>query len=302
MSKKTKKSLGVGWIILIIFTALACFGLLIASIVKGKNIALFNPQGYIANEQHKLMLTIVAILLAVAIPVLLIAYSIAWKYRESNIKAVTTPTKNKGKSHAFVMWIVPVTIMVMIVSVMLPATYRLAPQKTLADDKNILKIKVISLRWKWLFIYPDQGIATVNFVQIPVNTAVEFEMTADETPMSSFWIPNLGGQLYTMTSHVNRLNLLADTTGDYPGSTPEINGIGFSGMRFIARVSNNDDFLQWVQSVEQSPKQLDSEAYEQLLKPSERNPVAYYSTFKDDLYDKVLMKYNGHSEGQMYNL
>jgi cytochrome o ubiquinol oxidase subunit 2 len=160
-----------------------------------------------------------------------------------------------------------------------------------------LKIQVISLSWKWLFLYPEQGIATVNFVQIPVDTPVEFEMTADEVPMSSFWIPNLGGQLYTMTSHSNRLNLMSDTIGDYPGSTPEINGIGFAGMKFTTRVSSNDDFEKWAQTVKQSPDSLDDSTYKELLRPSESNPVALYSAFESDLYDNVIMKYTGSMEG-----
>lgn len=300
MPKKNKKRVSIGWLLLIIFTGLSSLGLLIATLIKGKNIALFNPQGYIANEQHKLMLIVVAVLLAVLIPVLILAYSIAWKYRDTNLKAFAPPKKHNTKLQVMGMWIVPTVIMVIIASIMWPATHKLAPQNAIAEDQHPLKIQVISLRWKWLFIYPEQGIATVNFVQIPINTPVVFEMTADETPMSSFWIPNLGGQLYTMTSHVNRLNLMADTLGDYPGSTPEINGIGFAGMKFTTRVTNDDDFLGWVKNVRQSPKQLDYEAYQQLLQPSENNPTAFYSTFKDDLFDKVLVKYGGHSKGDTH--
>src|SRR3989344_4177726 len=117
------------------------------------------------------------------------------------------------------------------------------------------------MRWKWLFIYPEQGIATVNFVQIPVNRPIQFELTADETPMSSFWIPNLGGQLYTMTSHVNRLNLMADTPGEYTGSSAEINGAGFAGMKFTARVGSQEDFDRFVQNVKRYPSVLNTTTY-----------------------------------------
>lgn len=296
MAKKNKKRLSVGKIVFIITAALVSFSVLIANLIQGKNVALFNPQGYIANEQYKLMIYVIAVLLCVVIPVVFVAYSIAWKYRDTNTKKPTVSKKQNVKLHVLGMWAIPVVVSVFIVSAMWPATHKLAPQSAIAGDAPPLKIQVIALRWKWLFIYPEQGIATVNFVQIPVNTPIVFEMTADETPMSSFWIPNLGGQLYVMTSHVNRLNLMADTAGDYPGSTPEINGIGFAGMKFTARVSNDDEFLKWVQTARQSGYDLDSEDYQKLLQPSENNPVQLFASYKSDLYDKVLMKYNGPTE------
>jgi cytochrome o ubiquinol oxidase subunit 2 len=151
-----------------------------------------------------------------------------------------------------------------------------------------------------LFIYTEQNIATVNFVQIPVNTSVQFELTADEAPMSSFWIPNLGGQLYSMTSHVNRLNLMADTPGDYPGSSAEINGAGFSGMKFTARASSEQDFGLWVQTVKQSPNVLDGAVYDKVLAPSENNPVEFYSAYDEGLYDKVIAKYEGPGGGHTH--
>jgi cytochrome o ubiquinol oxidase subunit 2 len=149
------------------------------------------------------------------------------------------------------------------------------------------------MQWKWLFIYPEQNIATVNFVQIPEDTPVEFELTADEAPMSSFWIPNLGGMLYAMTGHNNRLHLIADTPGDYPGSSAEINGAGFAGMQFTARASSRGDFDQWLQKVKRSPAVLDGAEYAKLLKPSENNPAAFYSATEEGMYDKVLKKYMG---------
>ena len=297
MASKNKKGLGVGWIMLIVVTALVDLGLLITYLVRGKNIALFNPKGFIAQEQYDLMMFVIIVLFAVLIPVMSFFFFNAWKYRESNTKAKHTPDANHSKFLVFGMWLIPTAIMLVLASVMWPATHRLAPQKSIDSDKKLLTIQVISLRWKWLFLYPEQGIATVNFVQIPVDTPVQFEMTADETPMSSFWIPNLGGQLYTMTRHVNRLNLMSDTVGDYPGSTPEINGIGFTGMKFTARVSSDKDFEQWAQTVKQSPDALDVSTYNELLQPSQNNPAVHYSAFDDNLFDNVIMKYAGSMEG-----
>ncbi len=149
------------------------------------------------------------------------------------------------------------------------------------------------MRWKWLFIYPDQGIATVNFVQIPTGTPIQFELSADEAPMNSFWIPQLAGQLYAMTGHVNQLNVVADTNGVFQGSAAEINGPGFAGMKFVTRAGSMSDFNAWVQGVQKSPQALDDMEYQKLLKPSESNPAAYYSKADPDLYEAMLNKYAG---------
>lgn len=297
MANKNKKRLHIGWIIFFITAGLSAFGFYLSRLMQGKNIALFHPKGTIAQQQYELMMFTIIVLLVVAIPVIFIAYSVAYKYRETNPKLKNTTGHSAGKSLDLRIWLLPTAIMLILASVMIPATHKLAPQKAIESDKKSITIQVISLRWKWLFLYPEQGIATVNFVQMPVDTPVEFEMTADEIPMSSFWIPNLGGQLYTMTSHVNRLNLMAEEIGDYPGSTPEINGKGFAGMKFTARASTEQDFDTWVQKVKQEPQILDSEAYASLLEPSENNPAAFYSSFEPGLYDKVIMKYSGSMEG-----
>jgi len=297
VNKKTSK-LKMGLLILAIVVGLASLALLLFYMLQGKNIALFNPKGHIAYEQHKLMLTVVGIMLAVAVPAICVFFLTAWKYRESNTK-VGRAVNHRSKFFVLYLWMIPLVTLTILASIMIPATHRLAPQKSLASDVKPLKIQVISLNWKWLFIYPDQGIATVNFVQIPVDTPVEFDITADESPMSSFWVPNLGGQIYTMTSHVNRLNLMADTVGDYPGSTPELNGAGFAGMRFTARVSDDQSCEQWAQTITYTPNILDADAYSELVKPSENNPVVFYSTYVDGLYDNVVTKYQG-SEGHKH--
>jgi cytochrome o ubiquinol oxidase subunit 2 len=276
-----------------IFLALSVFTLIIAYVLKGTNVAVLNPKGFIAHQQRNLMFFTLSVLLIAVIPTLLTAYLIAWKYREKNPEKKQANTQRRSKFLVAGFWLVPATIMVVLASAMWPATHRLAPQKVINAGTKPLVVQVISLRWKWLFIYPEQGVASVNFVQLPVNTPVTFEMTADEMPMSSFWIPNLGGQLYTMTSHVNRLNLMATTAGDYPGSSAEINGTGFAGMKFTASARSPQDFNAWVQSVKQSPETLTTATYKNLLKPSEYNPSVFYSSFDQSIYASVIAKYEG---------
>lgn len=295
---KNRKSNGHGRIIGIILLALVYLAVLISVLLRGHNVALFNPKGLIAQEQLDLMILTVGIMLLVAIPALSALYFIAWRYRESNHKPKRDPNAGHSKLVNVSMWLVPAVFAVVLALIMWPATHRLEPQKQIAADAKPLTIQVVAMRWKWLFIYPEQKIATVNYVQIPLNTPVTFELTADETPMSAFWIPNLGGMLYAMNGHINKLNLIADTPGEYPGSAAEINGAGFAGMKFIANASSQEDFDTWVRQTSLSQDTLGSAEYEKLLKPSENNPAAYYSLADTDLYDTVLMKYMGAHEHQ----
>ncbi len=293
-----KKGNNPKWIILAIFLGLADLAFVIRFLLQGQNIALINTKGMVAQEQLNLMVFTVVVLLTIAMPTLFLLYFTAWKYRESNPKAAHVPNARQSKFLVPGMWLVPTAFMLVLAVFMWSATHRLVPQKSVAANTKPLKIQVVSMRWKWMFIYPEQNIATVNFVQVPVNTPVEFELTADEAPMSSFWIPNLGGQLYSMTGHINRLNLIAETPGDYPGSSAEINGAGFSGMKFTARASSAEEFELWVQTVKQSPDPLDAAKYESILIPSENNPAAYFSAIEPGLYDKVVMKYTGSHSHQ----
>lgn len=288
MTKHKKKGAPV---IKLTFLGLAGLTLLVAALLRGKDVALFNPKGVIAGQEHSLTLLVVGILLLIAVPTLFVLYLFAWKYRETNATATYDSQKGNGKLFNFSIWAIPTVFMLVLVSIMWPATYRLAPRKAIAVDTKPLTIKVIALRWKWLFLYPEQNIATVNFVEIPTDTPVEFDITADDAPMSSFWIPHLSGQLYAMTGHTNRLNLMADTIGDYNGRSAEINGAGFASMTFTARAGSSQDFDAWVQSIKNSSNILDDKTYADLLKPSEGNQATFYAKADADLYDAVLSKY-----------
>jgi cytochrome o ubiquinol oxidase subunit 2 len=292
----TKPRRGHGRAIRLFFLVILGLALVLKLLMYGHNIALLNPKGLIASEQMGLMLFATGWLLAIAVPVVGLLYFTAWKYRDSNASATYAPETTHGRWASFGIWAIPSLFMVVLSVVMWTSTHRMQPQKAIASDVKPVTIQVVALRWKWLFIYPEQKIATVNFVQIPTNTPVKFELTADDAPMSSFWIPNLGGMLYAMTGHVNALNLMATKPGDYEGKTAEITGAGFAGMKFTTRASSKADFDKWVQEVKWYPEVLGSTEYDQLLQPSEDHPAAFYSDYESGLYDKVLMKYmSGHS-------
>lgn len=294
MPKRNKNQNKSVWLNLFGFGSLAVFTLIIAILLRGRDIALLNPKGQIADEQTRLLVLSTLIMLAFAAVILSCIYFFAWRYRESNGKTIHNPAAGRSKLLIFTAWASPIAIFVVLTAIMLPATQKLAPQRSIQADNDEITIRVVAMRWKWLFMYPEHGVASVNYVQIPVDTPVRFELTADEAPMQSFWIPHLGGMLYAMTEHVNPLNLMAHTVGDYNGGAAEINGRGLSGMRFIARVSSSEDFDSWVSQNALSADILDAAEYARLLEPDEDvEPAVYSSPANQDLFTALLSKYGG---------
>jgi cytochrome o ubiquinol oxidase subunit 2 len=149
---------------------------------------------------------------------------------------------------------------------------------------------VVALDWKWLFIYPEQGIATVNFIQFPAQTPVRFVITAD-APMNSFWIPELGGQIYAMAAMKTQLHLIANKPGIFKGLSANFSGEGFAGMKFLAKASSDEEFAQWVEGVKQSGASLGAAEYKQLVKPSSDQPASYYVLTGKNLFDQIVMQF-----------
>lgn len=294
MAKRKKNRVRSTGLLLLGLAAMGIFVLVIVALTRGRDIALLNPKGVVADEQFRLLIISTSIMLAFAGIVLFFIYFFAWRYRETNQKVVHNPNAGRSKLLFFTAWASPIIVCIMLITLMLPATQKLEPQRALESDNETMTIRVIAMRWKWLFLYPEHDIASVNFVQIPVDTPVRFELTADEAPMNSFWIPHLGGMLYAMTEHVNPLNLMGHTVGDYDGGAAEVNGRGFAGMKFTARVSTAEDFDLWVSQTAENSDELDKTEYQKLLKPSENNQAAAYnSPSNEELFDSLLKKYSG---------
>lgn len=291
MKKKHKPGLSLAQILGLIVGGLTLFGLTLAVMLRGKNVAVLHAKGAIADEQRSLIIFATVVCLTIAVPTLIILYFMAWKYRESNTKAKYHPQAKHGTLFNIFIWALPTTFMFILATGLVPATRRLEPNKAIASDIKPITIQVTAMRWKWLFVYPEQQIATVNYVQIPEDTPVVFNLIADEAPMSSFWIPNLGGQLYAMTGHVNQLNLIANEAGEYKGKSAEINGPGYARMTFTTRVSSDAEFQSWVRSTKTTRSDLDKSAYEELLKPSEDTGVTAFSSVDNSLYSQAIMKY-----------
>lgn len=253
-------------------------------------IAMLFPKGSIARDERNLLFIVQGIMLLVIIPVYILTFIFSWKYRAYNSKAKYDPDLVDNRLAEYIWWGVPLFFTIIICVLTWVKTYQLDPFKPIVSDKKPITIQVVALQWKWLFIYPEENIASVNFAQFPENTPIDFEITAD-APMNSFWIPDLGGQIYAMPKMRTKLHLIADKTGDFRGSSANLSGEGFSGMHFIVRASLEDEYHKWLEDAKQSAKVLDSSAYDQLAKPSSNNAVEIYTLSGGNLFDQIIDKY-----------
>jgi cytochrome o ubiquinol oxidase subunit 2 len=265
------------------------FGLL-AVYLHNANFAILNPAGVVAEREKRLMITTVTLGLLVIIPVFIMTAFIVLRYREGNHKAKYSPELSGNWLAETVWWVIPSLIILVLSIITWNSSHDLDPHKALASSVKPLNVQVVALDWKWLFIYPDQGVASVNEVNFPVDTPVHFDITAD-APMNSFWIPRLGSQIYAMPGMATHLNLMADKTGTFAGSSANISGKGFSGMDFDANAVSAVRFNDWLRTARQSPRSLDAGSYRLLAKPSSHDSVVYYSSVDARLFDKVVNKY-----------
>lgn len=264
--------------------------------LRNANFQLLNPQGLIAHQQKEIFLTAIVLMLVIVAPVYITTFIVAYKYRSGNRKAKRENATYHNKFLEASFWVGPIIIVTVLSFMVWDKTHKLDPYKPLISTVPPITVQVVALQWKWLFLYPREQIATVNFVQFPEKTPIIFELTAD-APMSSFWVPSLSGQIYAMTGMVTKLHVMADATGDYPGSAAEINGKGFSGMKFTARSSTKEDFDKWVQQAKSSPYVLDEKEYERLSSPSEDTPVSFYGSYGNNLYNRIISKFSAPVKG-----
>ncbi len=261
------------------------------------NFAILNPKGLIALKQRNLLITATLLMLVVVIPVFIFTAFVVLKYKTKNEQVSALADINARPLPTLVLWAIPSVLILIIAAMIWKSTPLLDPHKPITSELKPVTVQVIALQWKWLFIYPEQNIATVNFLEFPVGTPIHFELTADEAAMNSFWIPELGGQMYAMTGMTNQLNLIANQTGEFSGSTAEMSGRGFAGMRFTAKAVSQSDFDQWVRSVHDLSGILDGydpltwKEYNDLIVPSENTPTTVYSPVEKNLYNTVMMKY-----------
>jgi cytochrome o ubiquinol oxidase subunit 2 len=255
-------------------------------------ILLLNPKGPIGEGERYLILAAIGLMAIVVIPVFILAFWIPRKYKASNTVSTYMPKWSYSAKIDLVMWAVPIAIVTVLATLTWIMTHSLDPYKPIPSAHKPINIQAVSLDWKWLFIYPDQNIATVNELAFPVNVPLSFKLTS-ETVMTSFFIPQLGSQIYAMGGMQTQLNLLADKPGTYAGHNNQISGIGYANMHFKAHAVSREEFDAWVEKVRRSPEKLDLNRYEQLTKPNAGYyPVTYFSAVKPDLFLYILRKYD----------
>jgi cytochrome o ubiquinol oxidase subunit II len=255
-----------------------------------------NPTGDIAVQQRDLILLATGVMLLIVVPVLILTMWFAWKYRQSNKNKNYDPSFHHSTAIELVIWTCPLLIIIVLGSVTWTTTHlldpfrpldRIAPGKPVPAGTKPLEIQAVGMDWKWLFIYPEQGIATVNELALPVDRPVHFSITSTDQ-FNTFFAPTLAGMIYAMPTMTSELHAVLNKTGDSWGYSGNYTGSGYSDMRFKLRGVDNAGFDQWVAEAKASGKALDQATYLALAKPSAKEPVARFSSAMPGLFDKIV--------------
>jgi cytochrome o ubiquinol oxidase subunit II len=269
---------------------------LLASLLSGCNAVVLSPSGDVAAQQRDLILVATVLMLLIVVPVMVLTGLFAWHYRHSNAKATYAPEWSHSTQLELVIWSAPLLIIIALGAVTWISTHTLDPfrkitridaDRPVAANVKPLRVQVVALDWKWLFIYPDYGIASVNELAAPVDVPVQFDITSS-TVMNAFYVPALAGMIYAMPAMQTQLHAVINVPGDYEGFSANYSGAGFSGMRFTFKGLSPADFEQWVVGVRRDSAVLSREVYQQLEKPSARAPVQHYGQVAEGLYDAIL--------------
>lgn len=254
-----------------------------------------NTHGVVASQQRSLLVFTLLLSAVVVVPVFTMLALFAWKYRDRSDSpkkhtAKYTPDWASNNTLEIIWWAIPIAIIGLLAVIAWTTSHSLDPYRRIESSHKTIEVQVVALQWKWLFIYPELGVASVNQLPVPVNAPVHFTLTAD-APMSAFWVPTLGTQIYTMSGMSSQLNLMATKTGDFEGYTTNINGPGYSEMKFQVHSQSDGDFDAWVKRAKSSPRVLDAMEYTRLAAPSTIKEERSYRLAEKDLYDSVIMKY-----------
>jgi len=259
-------------------------------LLGGCTSALFDPKGDIGMQEKHLIVVALGLMLLVVIPVIVLTLFFAWRYRASNTNATYAPNWSHSTAIEVVVWTIPCVIIVTLGVLIWKTTHSLDPYKPIESQQKPLRVDVVALNWKWLFIYRDYGVASVNELAIPVDTPVEFRLTA-ESLMNSFFIPQLGSQVYAMPAMQTQLHLIANAPGVYEGRSAAFSGPGFADMHFETLATSRGDFDAWIARAKAAPHALDTATYTALEQPGEKMPVTLYSGVAAGLFDDIVGRY-----------
>lgn len=269
---------------------------LMLTTLTGCDLVVMSPSGDIAAQQRDLIVVSTILMLLIIVPVIFLTLFFAWRYRQSNTAAKYDPEWHHSTGLEVVIWSAPLAIIIALGAITWVSTHKLDPYRPLdridaarpvTEEMKPITVEVVALDWKWLFFYPEYGIATVNEMAAPVDVPINFKLTASSV-MNSFYIPALAGMIYTMPGMETKLHAVINKAGEYEGLSSNYSGDGFSHMRFKFHGVDQAGFDAWVARVKQNGTALNRDAYLKLEKPSVKEPVRYYATVDDGLYEAVL--------------
>ena len=265
-------------------------------LLGGCKMVVMSPSGDIARQQADLIVVATVLMSLIIVPVLFLTLYFAWHYRHSNTKAKYDPEWHHSTRLEVVIWSAPLAIIIALGAITWISTHKLDPYRPLdridanrpvTPETKPITVEVVALDWKWLFFYPEYGIATVNELAAPVDVPINFKLTASSV-MNAFYVPALAGMIYAMPGMQTKLHAVINEPGSYDGLSANYSGDGFSQMRFKFLGLDQGDFDQWVARVKQQGVALNRNAYMRLEKPSAKEPVRYFSSVEDGLYKAVL--------------
>ena len=248
-----------------------------------------DPQGPIAAGNAQILINSVGIMLVIVIPTILATLAFGWWFRSSNKKATYLPNWAHSGHLELIVWGIPLLVVLFLSGVIWIGSHELDPAQPIAQGGKSIEIQVVSLDWKWLFIYPDQEVASINELAVPANTPVHFSLTSG-TVMNMFFVPQLGSMIATMNGMVTQLNLKADQIGNYYGQSSQFSGSGFSDMHFTVRALTMEDYSKWLAHVKQTGQKLDEASYLALARKKAASSVQSYGSITRDLFDKIAMR------------
>jgi len=267
-----------------LFLLIALLG---AATLGGCTEGVLDPKGPIAAAERQILFNSLGIMLAIVIPTILATLGVAWWFRSSNTRARYLPDFEYSGRLEVLVWSIPAMTVLLVGGVAWVGSHDLDPRKPIVSTTKPINVQVVSLDWKWLFIYPDHGIASVNQLTIPVGTPVSFQLTSSGV-MNSFFVPQLAGQIYTMAGMTTRLHFQADHAGTYRGLSAQFSGEGFADMRFAVEAVPAEQFAQWVDATRSVGPALDPQTYADLAKPSSAVAPFTYSAAASGLFDGIV--------------
>jgi cytochrome o ubiquinol oxidase subunit II len=260
-----------------------------AMLMASCNEGVLDPHGPVGKAERVILYDSTAIMLAVVIPVIVLTLVFAWWFRARNSHARYRPDWEYSGRIEMIIWSIPALIVLFLGGIAWTGSHDLDPTLPLAESTAPLDIEVISLDWRWLFIYPREGIASLNRLVVPAGVPLRFRLTST-TVMNSFFVPQLGSQIYAMPNMVTRLNLLADKPGTFEGLSAQFSGDGFSDMRFDLVSTEAEDFKAWVNATKRQGGVLDVKTFDELVKPAKAAGAQTYAQVSEGLFDRISLR------------